>query len=378
VAFFLLSPGVHSIEIGLSGGNRGESVSMSSNYDVDTGIYVNEEIPIHLSTIGISDTRSISGMGNKKVTQSYSGTGGYGGSASFTASGSGYLIGTTNLYPRSMSASQSVSDSGESANAGMSLTNGGTASVNCAMAYGSMAASQIICSTSALASSTAHINGEFGSRTTAGSASIIRPPSTGAFDLDLNQDAQILSTPTTFDHAAFYVNPSTKIQPAVDEALSDDTINVGPGTYYENIHIDKSLTINGAGAGNDPTKNTIVDGYRADSVSIVGQNNPSARVTLLGMTITGGTGNPIGGFGYKAGGGIWNAGIINLGNSIISGNTADLGGGIFNDYGGKINLNDGSIDHNAPKVNGGGIYNLDTINGRKNLVHDITPNDFNP
>ena len=41
----------------------------------------------------------------------------------------------------------------------------------------------------------------------------------------------------------------TTIQAAVDAAVAGDTINVAPGTYVENVNVDKSLKVQGAAGG---------------------------------------------------------------------------------------------------------------------------------
>lgn len=76
-----------------------------------------------------------------------------------------------------------------------------------------------------------------------------------------------------------------RIQSAVDAAWDGDTINVAKGIYKENVAVDKSLTIAGAGAGK-----TIVDGDQKGSVFVIGMNNHNANVALSGMIIQGGTG----------------------------------------------------------------------------------------
>jgi hypothetical protein len=76
------------------------------------------------------------------------------------------------------------------------------------------------------------------------------------------------------------------IQDAIDAANSGDTIHVAEGTYKadpcRSIHINKSLTIIGAGADK-----TIIDGNQAGSVITI---DPNINVILSGMTIQGGTG----------------------------------------------------------------------------------------
>ncbi|MCB8924851.1 MAG: right-handed parallel beta-helix repeat-containing protein [Ardenticatenaceae bacterium] len=53
---------------------------------------------------------------------------------------------------------------------------------------------------------------------------------------------------------------SMTFQTAVAHATAGDTIHGLPGTYAETITIDRSLTLTGAGDGDDPLTNTILDG----------------------------------------------------------------------------------------------------------------------
>ena len=64
------------------------------------------------------------------------------------------------------------------------------------------------------------------------------------------------------------------IQAAINAASSEDTINVAAGTYYEDIQINKSLTIDGAGPdatilnGNSATENYYMVSIEADNVTV--------------------------------------------------------------------------------------------------------------
>ena len=163
-----------------------------------------------------------------------------------------------------------------------------------------------------------------------------------------------------------------KIQPAIDAASPGRVIRVAPGIYNENVLIDKSLIVKGAGADK-----TIVDGKQAGSVFTIGKNSPNVDVTLSGMTITGGTGTPIldpsGGI-TSSGGGIFNNGTTTLTNCIVSGNTAHRGGGIMN-YG-NVNLNGDSITRNTA-FDGGGINNyIGTMNMNSGSITENTANEY--
>jgi hypothetical protein len=116
------------------------------------------------------------------------------------------------------------------------------------------------------------------------------------------------------------VNPTAKIQDGVNLASSKGTVNVAAGTYIENVQIDKSLTVKGAGS-----TETIVDGNNAGSVFTLGKN---AAITLSGLKIQNGH--------SEKGGGIFNNGKLTVKDCTISGNfagsdsTTGYGGGIAN------------------------------------------------
>ena len=199
-------------------------------------------------------------------------------------------------------------------------------------------------------------------------------------EYDINMKAAKGSLPTGI--LGYYVKPGTtasKIQGAVNAAaLSGDTINIAAGTYKENVQIDKSLALKGAGSAK-----TIVDGNKAGSVFTVGKNNPNIDVTLANMAITGGSGSLIktkygttdicgggvlslgnkltvtdsiiqGNAAQFLGGGIYNIGTLNVLKSTISGNTAGYGGGFYN-YG-ATTVRASTISKNVAINMGGGIY----------------------
>jgi hypothetical protein len=149
-------------------------------------------------------------------------------------------------------------------------------------------------------------------------------------------------TPTTL--VGSFACEFNMIQAAVDSISSGGIVKVLSGTYKENINIDKSLTIKGAGEGK-----TIVDGQQAGSVFRSGIVNPSALVTLSGMKIQNGA-------AYN-GGGILNYANLIVWDCTITGNTASLNGGGINNYGGTVTVDSCSIAGNTASYSGGGIYN---------------------
>jgi hypothetical protein len=120
---------------------------------------------------------------------------------------------------------------------------------------------------------------------------------------------------------------------AISLASSGDSIMVAGATYYEHLTIRFSLRIIGSGA-----TTTIIDGRRVARVVTI--PNASASVTLSRVTVRNGL--------ARTGGGIYNAGILTITTSIISGNQAQ-----------------GNIEHFA---NGGGIYNTGTLAIRTSTV----------
>jgi hypothetical protein len=159
-------------------------------------------------------------------------------------------------------------------------------------------------------------------------------------------------SPSVSGAGTFYVDTTWngKIQDAVNAAWDGDTIKVSPGTYTENVQIDKSLAVKGAGA-----TETIVNGHQAGSVFTIGESNKDVQVTLSGLSITGGSKW----YSYGEGGGILNYGKLDLEEVEIFNNYADLGGGIYNH--GLLNLISGSIHDNSAIRDGGGIRNGGTL-----------------
>jgi predicted outer membrane repeat protein len=196
--------------------------------------------------------------------------------------------------------------------------------------------------------------------------------------------------------------PYTSIQAAINSANANDVIQVGAGTFFENIVISKSLTILGAGEDD-----TVIDGsfkgavitelFGATTLSIVGvtvthgsqggivvsnekftlknstvasnfgpgvllssvnttisgsmithNENRSGSVTVNGVSIgaNGGGIGTLGDLGLQA--------YITIENSSILRNTSPSGGGIFADENQNFSVSGSTIADNTAKQGGGG------------------------
>ena len=232
---------------------------------------------------------------------------------------------------------------------GSAIDSSGTYSINTPLSgsFTGLSASSLAGTTTQV-SQAEQVIGSFSSTVTAPGGKTKTRTSNFGVKYDLNMQAAKGGSPTGV--LGYYVDPSMAttalgaIQGAVNAAQSGDTINTAAGTYKENVNIDKSLAVNGAGQGI-----TIVNGDQANSVFYI---NSNVAATLYGMTITNGNaGN---------GGGIKNSGTLNLNNVLITDNTASSGGGIYNQ--GTVTMKDGSINGNTATW-GGGVTNYEgTVN----------------
>ena len=163
------------------------------------------------------------------------------------------------------------------------------------------------------------------------------------------------------------------IQRAVDKARSGDTIDIGPGTYFENVVINgKDLILAGASADE-----TTIDGNSQGPVFTLSQTT----VTLTGMTVTHGSDENGGGvlaggnvypeYAYvemtdvivvsnvaaQSGGGIdLQFGTLKATRCLIAHNRASQGGGIYDQEENHLDLIDSTVARNDAELDGGGIY----------------------
>jgi hypothetical protein len=160
--------------------------------------------------------------------------------------------------------------------------------------------------------------------------------------------------------------PFTSIQAAINAASAGATITICKGTYEENVTISRNLTL-----AADQGEDVELEGTGRGSVVTV-----PAGVTafIQGLVITGGNGSPDD-RGFRRGGGILNSGTLTVTNCDIQNNTAQLGGGIYNDDGAELTIiNSGVVNRTFVSENsggdGGGIYNTGnlTISGGAELL----------
>ncbi|MCL5071452.1 MAG: DUF4214 domain-containing protein [Actinobacteria bacterium] len=159
--------------------------------------------------------------------------------------------------------------------------------------------------------------------------------------------------------------PKATISAGINAVAEGGTVYVSAGTYYENISINKSLTIIGTGPSNTKINHSGAVIYVK-----------KGTVSINDFTISGGTGEY--GFGggiynvssslsvdnciiknnyvTSGGGGIYNTGTMTVTNCVIASNSAGNGGGIYN-VSGKMNVRGSAIVLNTAASNGGGISN---------------------
>jgi predicted outer membrane repeat protein len=143
----------------------------------------------------------------------------------------------------------------------------------------------------------------------------------------------------------------TTLQAAINDAGPGDTITAEAGTYYENLQINKDITLIGA-----DKDSTFIDGKNQDSCIKI---SPNVSVTITGFTLQNGKATyTLPNTQSTLGGGIFNnQGNLNVNNCIIKNNNADIGAGIMN-FNGNLMLNSVSIQKNTAKSAAGGLGNM--------------------
>lgn len=163
------------------------------------------------------------------------------------------------------------------------------------------------------------------------------------------------------------------IQAAIDAVGGGSTIRVGPGTYHEAISfVGKSITVISSGG---PAVTTIdASGKNASVVRF--SNGEGSSAVLEGFTLTGGTGSQVnlGGTGYVLGGGIYaaNGATPTINDCVITGNSAEFGGGVFNNNASPTFNNCRIRMNTASPSSGGGVFNFSGAAPKFNAVEFVS------
>jgi parallel beta-helix repeat protein len=165
---------------------------------------------------------------------------------------------------------------------------------------------------------------------------------------------------TTAQAATINVPTGGSIQAAINAASNGDTIVVAPGTYNENIVIDRKYVtvISSSGAAN-----TIIDGGQRDSTVAISNvpNSGALTARISGFTIRNGRGAPGRGGGFTI---VFNADPT-IDNNVITSNTANggNGGGFMINFSSNPLIKNNTISFNTATVSqpaitgyGGGIF----------------------
>jgi hypothetical protein len=140
--------------------------------------------------------------------------------------------------------------------------------------------------------------------------------------------------------------PYSSVQAAVNAMPSGSTVSICAGTYKGSISINKNLTLIGAGQGNNPVVDTILDatGTGASVVSI--PSSSGGPVTLQDLRITGGN--------VDLGGGIVSKRPLTMTRCTVNGNAASIDGGGVHSFE-ALTMTDCSVIGNTANEVGGGI-----------------------
>jgi hypothetical protein len=151
-------------------------------------------------------------------------------------------------------------------------------------------------------------------------------------------------------------------QTILDNANTTDAIG-----FFGNIfNSPQTITLTGGELTIPANASLSIYGTGVNRLTISGNNqsrvftvSSNSNLTLSDVKLIGGNG--VGTTASGSGGSIYNrGGFLTLLNSVITGNTANLGGGIFTE--GNATISSSTITGNTSNNNGGGIYNSGTNN----------------
>lgn len=159
-------------------------------------------------------------------------------------------------------------------------------------------------------------------------------------------------------------HPFDRIEEAIGESIGGDTVIVRPGSYYENITINKEISLTGSDPNDSSVvESTVIDGQQAGSVITIADVNEPGGCQISGLTITNG-------YAEKGGGIYCDHSNLIISHSVIVGNEAKSygpneakrggsGGGIYC-ISGSLNIFNCNIHNNASGM--GGEFGINVYN----------------
>lgn len=157
------------------------------------------------------------------------------------------------------------------------------------------------------------------------------------------------------------VNPGESIQSAIDAAAIGDTIVINPGTYTENLTLNKAVSLTGI-----TSATTNIRPAMAGSILTINDPTISNSVVVSGLIFTGGS-------AWGSGGGLYisNGAQPLIQNTVISGNSVgsefSYGGGIYSNSPLTL-IGVQFINNSAPQ--GGGLFLGDNFSSITAIISD--------
>jgi hypothetical protein len=159
----------------------------------------------------------------------------------------------------------------------------------------------------------------------------------------------------------------TALQVAINAAiLNGDTVYVCPGRYRGRsnaglgFEITAAVDVIGAGEGDDPSIDTILDQQVVNCRVLTNTGGSSGTpVSLARLRVTGGSfGNGSGG-----GGGIFNDGVLSMTHCTVTANREEIegGGGLANGATASLTMTSCTINQNSSEFGAGGVLNRGSL-----------------
>lgn len=163
----------------------------------------------------------------------------------------------------------------------------------------------------------------------------------GAYEADAPVAFFVATTGSDSNTGVTANQPLRNIVTAINRSALSGVITIAPGTYTENLVLQKSVALQGTpGAASTTIIQSINDATRRTTLVVF----PVTTVYLSDLTITNGLAPST---GIGSGGGVFNEGTLTLHRCTVTGNTAAYsGGGIVNYLNGTMYLSDSTVSGN--------------------------------